>query len=201
MVALNTKELKLREQAKKLIQQTDATISTNDKDYVFLNFVLNYLPKGLIGLILAVIISAAMASAASALLALGTTTTFDIYLKNTIKQYSEKQTLLINRIFVLLWGAIAIGFACISSMFENLIQLVNIIGSIFYGTILGIFLVAIVLKKVQSNAIFYGAIFSQLIILYIYYINVVGFLWLNFIGALLTISISSFLQLLKRDSP
>lgn len=200
IVALNTKELSLREQAKKIIKKVDPSTEVNDKDYVFLNFVLNYLPKGLVGLILAVIISAAMSSAASGLLALGTTTTFDIFLRNNKKKYTSKQTLLITRFFVLFWGVIAIGFACISSMFENLIQLVNIIGSIFYGTVLGIFLIAFYSKYIQKQAIFYGALLSQLIIFYIYYINWVGFLWLNFIGALLTISISTCIQFILKPN-
>lgn len=199
IVALNTKELSLREQAKKIIKKAVPNTEVNDKDYVFLNFVLNYLPKGLVGLILAVILSAAMSSASSGLLALGTTTTFDIYIRNSRKSYNSQQTLTITRVFILFWGIVAIAFSCISSMFENLIQLVNIIGSIFYGTVLGIFLVAFYFKFIQKQAIFYGALLSQLIIFYIYYINFVGFLWLNFIGALLTITISATFQFIKKD--
>jgi solute:Na+ symporter, SSS family len=199
LVALNTKEISLREQAKKLIKKADPSTELNDKDYVFLNFVLNYLPQGLIGLILAIIISAAMSSASSGLLALGTTTTFDVFLKNVKKTYKKEDILTINRIFILFWGVVAIVFACISNMFENLIQLVNIIGSIFYGTILGIFLVALFFKPIKNVAIFYGAILSQLIIFYIYYQNFVSFLWLNFIGALLTISISYIIQFFKKN--
>nr|WP_317631813.1 sodium:solute symporter [uncultured Flavobacterium sp.] len=187
IVSLNSKETHLREQAKELIKKADSTIETNDKDYVFLNFVITYMPKGLVGLLLAVVLSAAMSSSAASLSALATTTTFDIFKRNYPKELNEKQTVNATKLFTLFWGIIAIIFACISSMFENLIQLVNIIGSIFYGTLLGIFLIAFYIKSVKSKAVFYGAIISQLIIFYIYYIDVIGFLWLNFVGALLTI--------------
>ena len=101
------------------------------------------------------------------------------------------------KLFTLIWGIIAIIFASFGSLFENLIQLVNIIGSIFYGTILGIFLVAIFFKKIEKNAVFYAAIISELIIIYLYYIDFFGYLWLNVIGSLLTISISFLLTKCK----
>ena len=172
LVALSNKEKDLRDRAKEIILKADSNSETNDKDYVFFHFILNYLPKGLIGLLLAVIISAAMSSTASGLNAL-------------------------------LWGVIAILFACIGTLFENLIQLVNIIGSIFYGTVLGIFLVGFYIHKVQSKAIFYSAVVSQITIFIIYYYAIyifpsgeekLGYLWLNFIGAMLTIVISLLLQ-------
>lgn len=195
MIALNTREKDLRDQAKELIHKVDAKAETNDKDYVFLYFILNFLPKGLIGLLLAVIFSAAMSSSASGLNALASTTTIDIYKRNVSKDKSEKHFVNAAKLFTLLWGIIAILFACVGTLFENLIQLVNIIGSIFYGTVLGIFLVAFYIKFIKAHAIFWGALISQLIIFYIYWIDVVSFLWLNFIGAILTIILSSIFQL------
>ena len=195
MIALNTREKDLRDQAKDLISKVDKSAETNDKDYVFLYFILNFLPKGMIGLLLAVIISAAMSSSASGLNALASTTAIDIYKRNVKGEKSEKHFVNAAKIFTLFWGIIAILFACIGTMFENLIQLVNIIGSIFYGTVLGIFLVAFYIKYIRAQAIFIGATLSQLCIFYIYYIDVVSFLWLNVIGAVLTIVISSLLQL------
>jgi len=194
LVAISGKEKDLRDQAKELISKADPKAETNDKDYVFLYFILNYLPKGLIGLLLAVILSAAMSSSASGLNALASTTTIDIYKRNRKKQESEKHYVNATKFFTLLWGIIAILFACVGTLFENLIQLVNIVGSIFYGTVLGIFLVGFYIKYVKAQAIFWSAVVSQLTIFYIYYLDVVSFLWLNFIGAMLTVILSILSQ-------
>ena len=200
LVSLSGKEKDLREQAKEIITKVDKKAETNDKDYVFIYFILNYLPKGLIGLLLAVILSAAMSSSASGLTALASTTTIDIYRRNEKTKKSDKHYVDATRTFTLLWGVIAISFACVGTLFENLIQLVNIVGSIFYGTVLGIFLVGFYVKYVKANAIFWGATISQLIVFYIYYLDVVGFLWLNFIGALLTLILSVLIQIFSIDS-
>ena len=176
---------------------------SNDKDYVFFHFILHYLPKGLIGLLLAVIISAAMSSTASGLNALASTTAIDIYKRNVKGEKSEKHYVNVTKFFTLFWGIVAILFASIGTLFENLIQLVNIIGSIFYGTVLGIFLVGFYIKYVQAKAIFYGAVISQITIFIIYYYAIfiypsgeekLGYLWLNFIGAMLTIVLSILMQ-------
>jgi Na+/proline symporter len=203
LVALSTKEKDLRDRAKEIILKADSSSETNDKDYVFFHFILHYLPKGLIGLLLAVIISAAMSSTASGLNALASTTAIDIYKRNLKGEKSEKHYLNATKFFTLLWGIIAILFACIGTLFENLIQLVNIIGSIFYGTVLGIFLVGFYIKYIKAKAMFYGAFISQLTIFIIYYYAIyifpsgeekLGYLWLNFIGAILTIVLSALLQ-------
>lgn len=196
LVAISGKERDLRDQAKDLITKADPKAETNDKDYVFLYFILNYLPKGLIGLLLAVILSAAMSSSASGLTALASTTAIDIYRRNLKKPKSDKHFVNATKYFTLLWGIIAILFACVGTLFENLIQLVNIVGSIFYGTVLGIFLVGFYIKYIKAAAIFYSALVSQLLIFYIYYLDVVSFLWLNFIGAMLTIVLSFIAQII-----
>ena len=187
-----------REKTKIMIKSIDPKIETNDKDYVFISYILKYLPKGLIGLLIAVIICASMSSTASELNALASTTVIDIY-KND-KQKSDLHYVKATQIFTLIWGIIAIFYASVGMLFENLIQLVNIIGSIFYGTILGVFISAIFLKKIKSKAIFYSAIISEIIIIIIYFINVVSFLWLNFIGAVLTILTAFLIQLLIKES-
>ena len=203
MIALSDKEKDLRDRAKELISKANKNNETNDKDYVFFHFILNYLPKGLIGLLLAVIISAAMSSTASGLNALASTTTIDIYKRNLVEEKSDQHYLRASKIFTLFWGIVAILFACIGTLFENLIQLVNIIGSIFYGTVLGIFLVGVYSKRIQSDAIFYSAVFSQITIFIIYYFAIyiypsgeekLGYLWLNFIGASLTMILSWLLE-------
>ena len=203
MIALSDKEKDLRDRAKEIISKADSHSETNDKDYVFFHFILNYLPKGLIGLLLAVIISAAMSSTASGLNALASTTTIDIYKRNLKDEKSDKHYLNASKLFTFFWGIVAILFACIGTLFENLIQLVNIIGSIFYGTVLGIFLVGIYSKRIKSDAIFYSAVFSQINIFIIYYFTIyiypsgeekLGYLWLNFIGATLTIVLAWLLE-------
>ena len=207
LISLSAKEKDLHEQAKEIIAKVDNKAETNDKDYVFIYFILNYLPSGLIGLLLAVILSAAMSSSASGLTALASTTAIDIYKRNIKTEKSEKHFVDATRYFTLLWGVIAILFACVGTLFENLIQLVNIVGSIFYGTVLGVFLVGFYIKYVKANAIFYGAVISQTTIFFIYYYTIhiyptgqekLGYLWLNFIGASLTIVISILIQTLAK---
>jgi SSS family solute:Na+ symporter len=204
LVDLAIKEKELRAKAKEIISKADNKAETNDKDYVFFYFILHYLPKGLIGLLLAVIISAAMSSTASGLNALASTTAIDIYKRNVKEEKTEKHYLNASKFFTLLWGIIAIAFACIATLFENLIQLVNIIGSIFYGTVLGIFLVGFYIQKIRGKSIYYAAIISQMAIFIIYYFTnfiypsgaeKLGYLWLNFIGALLTIVLSYLFQM------
>ncbi len=196
LVAISNKENDLRDEAREIITQADPKSETNDKDYVFIHFILNYLPKGLIGLLLAVILSAAMSSTASGLNALASTTAIDIYKRNVKGEKTEKHFVNATKFFTILWGIIAILFACVGTLFENLIQLVNIVGSIFYGTVLGIFLVGFYIKFVKALAIFWGAVISQLLIFYIYYLDVVSFLWLNFIGSMLTIFLSISIQMI-----
>lgn len=184
----------IRENVKELISTHLPKEETNDKDYVFISFILKYLPQGLIGLLLAVIFSAAMSSTASELNALATTTTIDIY-KRTIKpDQSDQHYVMTSKLFTILWGAIAIGFACFGTLFENLIQFVNIIGSVFYGTILGIFLVAFYFKNIKANAIFISAIIIEIMIIVIFKLDLVGYLWLNGIGCVGVILLSSLLQ-------
>jgi SSS family transporter len=182
-----------RAAAKKIIEANQPQVESNDKDYVFIYFILNYMPQGLIGLLLAVILSAAMSSAASEINALSATTVVDLY-KRFNGTGDEKHYVWAGKGFTLLWGVIAIAFALVGNLFENLIQLVNIIGSLFYGTILGIFLIAIFIKTIRANAVFYAAILSEILILVIYSQEWVSFLWLNVIGAVLTVLTAIILQ-------
>ena len=195
---LDSQERAQRQQAKALIKQADPTQETNDKDYVFITFILGYLPQGLIGLLLAVILSAAMSSTASELNALAATTTVDLYQRNR-QGKTPAHYVKASKAFTLLWGIIAILFASFGSLVENLIQLVNIIGSVFYGTILGVFLVAFFIKHVQGKAVFWAAVVSELLILYIYSQDWVGFLWLNLLGAVFTVALSLLLQLTTKN--
>ncbi len=191
---LNTQEKQIRNRAKDIIKSALPSVETNDKDYVFITFILNYLPKGLVGLLLAMIFSAAMSSTASELNALGTTTSIDLYKRSLAPDRSDEHYLFMSKVLTLLWGFIAIGFACYGTLFENLIQFVNIIGSIFYGTILGIFLVGFYLKRIKGNAIFVAAIISECIVIGVYKADIVGYLMLNLIGCFFVTLIAIILQ-------
>ena len=195
--SIQNKEKELRTNVKELVSTNNNSIEENDKDYVFLHFILNYLPKGLIGLLIAVIICAAMSSTASELNALAATTTIDLYKRNHQIKKSERHYLSASKFFTVMWGIIAIVFASFGTLFENLIQLVNIIGSIFYGTILGIFLVAFFFKKITSNSVFWSACLSQTIIFIIFFTTDISYLWLNFIGAFITVVLSNIIERFK----
>ena len=188
-----------RQKAKLLIKKADPQQETNDKDYVFISFILGYLPQGIVGLLLAVILSAAMSSTASELNALAATTTVDLYQRN-VGEKSPAHLVKASQGFTLLWGGIAILFAAFGSLVENLIQLVNIIGSVFYGTILGVFLVAFFLKQVKGKAVFWAAIVSEALVIFIFTQDWVSFLWLNVIGAVLTVGIALLLRQFNKET-
>lgn len=201
-------EVVMRESAKELINKADKSIETNDKDYIFMNFVMDYMPIGMIGLLFAVMFSAAMSSTASELNALATTTTIDLYKRSVKPKEDEKHYLKSSKIFTLLWGILAITFATTASLFENLIQAVNILGSLFYGTILGIFLVAFYVKKVKGNAVFIAAILSEICVLVIHFLNEynmapsfleMGYLWYNLVGCILVIVFGLALSFGKKE--
>lgn len=192
----------LRNEAKILIDKAaeaqQVKVESNDKDYVFIHFILNNLPRGLIGLLLAVILSAAMSSTSSELNALASTTTIDLYKRNTPKK-SELEMVKASRWFTLAWGIIAIGVACVANLAENLIQLVNIIGSIFYGNVLGIFLLAFFFKHIKGNAVFVSALITQALVIGLFFLNEyeiinLPFLWLNFVGCVIVIFLALLLS-------
>lgn len=191
---LLSEEKDIRQRANALIKASDEKLQTNDKDYVFIHFILHNLPKGLIGLLLAVILSAAMSSTASELNALASTTVIDLYKRNLKTEKSDKHYLLASKLFTLFWGIFAISVACTADLFDNLIQLVNIIGSIFYGNVLGIFLLAFFVKYVQSKATFIAAIITQIIVLFGWYFDWMPYLWLNLFGAALVVGLAILLQ-------
>lgn len=193
LVALNEHEVQLREDARTIILKVDDKAETNDKDYVFIYFILNYLPHGVIGFLLAMIFSAAMSSSASGLYAVASSSAIDIY-KTYRPGLTEKHYLKATKYLVVFWGIICILAACLITLFENLIQLVNIIGSIFYGTVLGIFLIAFFFKYIKAKATFWGALSAQLAVLYIYTLDAISYLWLNPIGVFLAIIFAFILQ-------
>tara|TARA_B100000809_G_scaffold43630_2_gene37904 strand:- start:40398 stop:42062 length:1665 start_codon:yes stop_codon:yes gene_type:complete len=195
---LNAKDRAIKEEARNIISETSDAIETNDKDYVFIHFILNNLPRGLIGLLLAVILSAAMSSTASELNALASTTTMDLYRRNITKEYDQQHYVKVTKWFTLAWGVLAISVACVANLFDNLIQLVNIIGSIFYGNVLGIFLLAFFIKAVKGNSVFYAAIITQIVIIAVWSLDLLPYLWLNLLGSSLVMLLAVLSQQLLK---
>jgi len=175
-------------------KEINPTAETNDKDFVFLHFILTYLPHGLIGLLIAVMLAAAMSSSAAELNALGTTTAVDWVETQVKTPLNEQKKVWVNKFSTALWGLLAISFASWGSLFDNLIQLVNIIGSIFYGNILGIFLLAMLTKNIHGRAVFWAALATQVMVIYVYQAEWMSYLWLNLLGCILVISGSFILQ-------
>lgn len=196
---LYQEERLLMQDAKDLIIKAKPSAVTEDDDYIFINFVISYLPIGIVGLLLAVIFSAAMSSTSAELNALASTTTVDIYKRNVKADGDDKHYLVSSKWFTFLFGVFAIIFAALADLFDNLIEAVNILGSLFYGTILGIFLVAFFFKTIKGKAVFVAAIFSQLIIIVLYTLNrlewiEIAYLWYNLIAPALVIGLSFIIQ-------
>ncbi|WP_156307495.1 sodium:solute symporter [Sphingobacterium endophyticum] len=194
LLKFNEDDKKLREDLVALIEKNDPTADTNDNNYIFLRFVTDTFPKGLIGLLIAIIFLASMGATASAINSLSSTTVIDIYKRFVKKTAQDSHYLKVSRITTLCWGVFTIGIALYSSQLGNLLEAVNILGSLFYGTILGIFLVAFYVKGIGGKAVFWSAIITEIIIIGIWSLDVVAFLWLNLIGCALLILISLILQ-------
>ncbi len=198
----------IRKHAKEMIATAVPGAETNDKDYIFMTYVMNVLPVGIVGLLFAVIFSAAMSSTSSELNALGSTTTIDFYKRKIKQDGDDLHYLKSSKMFTLAWGVLAIIVASTLSLFENLIQAVNLIGSLFYPTVLGIFVVAFFFKQIRANAVFIGAVLSQLLIILIHYLNTIGeagifkmgFLWYNALGCLMVVVISYAIQIFKNKN-
>ena len=194
--------------AKEVITKANPEAETNDKDYIFMRFVMSTLPVGIVGLLFAVIFSAAMSSTSSELNALGTTTTVDFYKRRVRPKASDLHYLKSSKLFTLAWGILAIIFASTLSLFENLIQAVNLIGSLFYPIVLGIFVVAFFFKSIKANAVFVGAIMAQICVIAIHYLNTMeaagilkmGFLWYNAVGCILVVVFSFMIKLFSTDN-
>jgi Na+/proline symporter len=168
--------------------------SSNDADYVFISFILGYLPHGLIGLLVTAFFAAALSSKSGELNALGSTTTVDIYRHLVRREASDAHYVTMSKWFTALWGLVAIGFALFANLSENLIQAVNILGSIFYGVVLGIFLVAFFLKRIGGTAVFWSALASQALVFALYSTLSISYLWYNVIGCVACMGLSLVLQ-------
>lgn len=189
----------VRSEMKGLIAKANPIAETEDSDYIFITFVLNHLPHGLIGLLLAVIFAAAMSSTAGELNALASTSVIDIYKRSIVRNATDRHYVISSKLFTLLWGILALSFAAFASLLDNLIQAVNIIGSLFYGAILGIFLAAFYFKRIQSNAVFAGALMAEAVVVVFFVLSFNGviqisYLWFNLIGCVLVILFGGVIQ-------
>jgi Na+/proline symporter len=171
-------------------------MSTNDSDYVFITFVLAHLPHGVIGLLVAVIFAAALSSKASELNALGATTTIDFYRHLVTREADDAHYVAASKWFTAFWGVVALAFALFAHLVENLIQAVNILGSVFYGVVLGLFLVAFFLRRVGGTAVFWAAVAGQILVFGLYFTLNIGYLWYNLIGCAACVLFSLVLQAL-----
>ena len=188
----------LKKSVAELIKKSDPSADSNDTNYIFLSFIINYLPIGFIGLLIAAILSASMSSTSAELNALASTTVIDFYKRLIKKDGDDNRYLLVSKIATVLWGLYAILFALMAKELGSLIEAVNILGSLVYGTILGIFLTAFYLKKISGTPTFVGAIVAELIVLYSYFFTDIPFLWYNIIGCITVILIATLINTLSR---
>jgi len=199
LMDLKGREKNLRAETKKLIALADKTADTNDTNYIFLDFVMRYLPEGLIGLLIAVIFCASWSSTASELNALSSTTVVDLYKRLMNTKANDIHYLLASKWMTVVWGLLAIGVAQFANTLGSMIEAVNVLGSLFYGTVLGIFITAFALKRVQGTAVLYAAIIAELTVLVLFATDTLAFLWLNLVGCLLVMIIASVIQLFQKE--
>jgi SSS family transporter len=190
----------LRAAAKQLIQKAHPRAESKDADYIFITFVKDHFPPGLVGLLIAVIFCAAMSATASALNALGATTVVDFYKRSLKPEASDRHYLIAAKLFTVLWGVLAMLFAAFASLLDNLVQAVNILGSIFYGPTLGVFLVGFFLPRVRGTAVFIALVIAQLLVILTFALTTVGFLWYNVIGCTAVLVLAVGISLFQRPA-
>src|SRR5690606_4330739 len=195
----NQQDLVLRKELEILLLKNDPTTELNDNNYIFLSFVTSAFPKGLIGLLIAIIFLASMGATASAINSLSSTTVVDIYKRFINKKGSDRGYLNASRLFTLLWGIITLIVALYASQLGNLLEAVNILGSLFYGTILGIFLVAFYVTRIGGKAVFWGALLSEVVVFSIWKADIMAYLWLNLVGCVCVIVFGLILQSLLKS--
>jgi uncharacterized sodium:solute symporter family permease YidK len=197
MLEANRRSAAVRSEAKAALLAADPRAKTKDSDYVFITFILAELPHGAIGLLIAVMFAAALSSNAAELNALGTTTTIDFWRHfRPLAAADEARNVRVAKRFTALWGLFAVAFALFAGFAENLIEAINILGSIFYGVVLGIFLVAFFFRRVGGSAVFFAALAAQVLVIVMFLSLNVGYLWYNLIGCAACIAFSMLLQAL-----
>jgi len=196
--AASAKEKGIRKSVTELMHKNDSAADTNDTNYVFLVFVTSFLPVGLVGLLIAIIFLASMGSTASGLNSLASTTTIDIYKRLIRKNSTDHATLSVSRWSTAGWGIFCVIVGVYAGKMGNLLEAVNILGSLFYGTILGIFVVAFYLKRVQGKAVFYAAVLTEACVAAAWYTDLLAFLWLNVFGCLMVVILAWIFQVMTR---
>jgi Na+/proline symporter len=191
----------VRAEAKGLVARAAPGAETKDTDYVFLSFVLGYVPSGLVGLLIAVILCAAMSSISAELTALGSTTTIDFYRRIRGTGDSGARDLVMSKLFTVFWGLVAVGFAAFASLLDNLIEAVNILGSIFYGTVLGLFVVAFFVAWVTATPVLIAALVAQVLVIVLFFTTGLGFLWYNVIGCATVVGVAIVLEAVRGHLP
>lgn len=187
-------EIEIRDEATALIKKANPNADTNDINYIFLSFVINFLPVGLVGLILAAILSASMSSSSAELNALASVTVVDIYKRVFKKKASDRHYLIASKLATVFWGIYAVSFALFANRLGSLIEAVNILGSLFYGTILGIFIIAFCFKNIGGNATFIAALIAELTVLACYFFTEIHYLWFNVIGCVVLIALAHLMK-------
>jgi SSS family transporter len=194
MKEMQNEAVEVKKELKGLMKKNDAFADTDDSNFVFLIFVTKNLPVGVVGLLIAVIFLAGMGSTASGLSSLASTTIVDFYKRFKKSESTDKSDMFASRVITLLWGAFCVGVAFFAAGFGNLIEAVNILGSLFYGTILGIFLVAFFMKFVKGKAVFLAAIITEVLVVVTAYLNITEYLWLNLIGSVVLMVLAALIQ-------
>jgi solute:Na+ symporter, SSS family len=194
-VAAHQRSEGVRNEAKDAVVQLNPGTQRNDGDFVFITFIVQHLPHGLIGLLVAVFFAAAFSSKAGELNALGSTTVVDLYRHVIEPNASDQHYVIAGKLFTVLWGLVALGFALFAHLSENLIQAGNIVGSVFYGVPLALFLVAFFLKWIGGTAVFFAGIVTQALVIVFYFTLPIGYLWYNLIGCAICVTLALVLQL------
>jgi Na+/proline symporter len=200
---IQAEALEVREEAKEIVREVNPRSDGNDVNYIFLSFVLRYLPVGVVGLVLAMIFAASMSSTASELNALASTTIVDFYRRFGKRERSDRYLVAISKAATVIWGALAVLFAEYANRLGSLVEVVNLLGSLFYGTILGIFLLAFYFKRARGTAVFIGALAGEAAVLLCFAATKISFLWYNVVGCLVTIAIAMLISVLggRRGRP
>ncbi len=194
------KALSVKKKAKELIASVEPNAESNDVNFIFLNFIVKYIPQGLVGLLIAMILLASMGSMASAFNSLTSTTIVDVYKRMIKTDGDDSFYLKTSKIVTLLWGVFCILVAVFTTKTGSLVEMVNILGSWFYGTILGVFLVAFYMKNIKGGVVFYAAILAEILVLYFYYIDLTAFLWLNLIGCVMVMAFAFIIDFLSKKN-
>jgi Na+/proline symporter len=191
---LDAESRAIRDQTKTVLDRAGASPKSKDSDYVFITFVLHHLPHGAVGLLIAVILCATMSATAATLNALGSTTAVDFYRPLIRPRAADHHYVVATQLLTIGWGLVAIGVASFANLVENLIEAGNILGSMFYGSILGLFLVAFFLRNVRGSAVFFGGLLAQTLVLSLFWILSISYLWYNLIGCAGVVLFSFVLQ-------